>query len=108
MGTECYSTASEHGTLFVAQSGSSCPFLRTDLAPAAVDVVTPFCACGALTRCVPFEDDGSMQNVASKGEVQVIGWVVGEAERLHCRESVDCGEDVWDGWWLSPMDRGYR
>lgn len=51
---------------------------------------------GALPCAVGFEDDGTVEDVSAEREVQVRGWVGGEAEGLHGGEGVDGGEDFGD------------
>ncbi len=53
---------------------------------------------GALPCGVGFENDGAVEDVSPEREVQVGGWVGGEAEGLHGGEGVDGGEDFGD-WW---------
>ena len=67
-----------------------------------MDFGPPFCGCGAHASVdAGFVDYGAVEYVAAEGEVEVVCWVVGEAERFHFWETVDGCEDFGDGRWRS-------
>ena len=61
-----------------------------------MDLRPPFRRRSALTGHVGFIDYGSMKNIAAQGELKMICWVVGKAQRFHCGKFVDCCEYLRD------------
>lgn len=61
---------------------------------APVHLVAPFRAGGALAGVVRLVDDGFVEDVTAEWEVEVGVGVVGEVERFHCGEGVDCCGDL--------------
>ena len=78
-----------------------------------MDLTAPFRAGGALARAVGFKDDGTMEEVSTEGEAQLVLRVFGEAQGLHRWEVVDCdvqafflvysSGELWDEW-LMQLD----
>ena len=48
-----------------------------------------------MAGSVTFEDNGTVEDIFAKWEVEVVCWVGGEAQWLHGWEVVDGGEDIW-------------
>lgn len=68
-------------------------------------VAAPFGGGGALAFGVAFEDYGAVEDVFSEGEVEVGGWVGGEAEGFQVGEGVDCCEHCGEGrWWAAVRE----
>jgi len=65
MGTEGFTSATEHGGLSGAETGHTAAFLGTYFAMGAVDFVAVFGAGCSLAGCVALEDDGSMEDVST-------------------------------------------
>lgn len=63
-------TAPEHGTLSVAETGAAGALLGTNLTGRAGDFGPRLAGGGALTQGVTFKDDGSVEDVFAQREVQ--------------------------------------
>ena len=48
---------------------------------------------GARSRHVSFVDDCAVQYVPPRWEIEVVCWILFEAEGFERRESVNCGQD---------------
>jgi len=61
-----------------------------------MNLFAPFCGGRAKACPVGLEDDGAVQDVAASGKIEVIGWVVFEAERFEGWKGVDGSRDgLW-------------
>lgn len=78
-----HSSALEHRTLSGADSSHAGALLRPHFPAGAVNLATPLGARGSLSCFIAFEDDGAVEDVAAEGEVEFIGWVVGEGPGFH-------------------------
>ena len=73
----------------------SSSLLWTDLLVGSCDLESGLRVTATLAGSVTFEDNGTVEDIFAKWEVEVVCWVGGEAQWLHGWEVVDGGEDIW-------------
>lgn len=93
--------SSKHGRFLVAETRAASTLLGPDFAAGAVHVGAPFGGGGTQAGRVGFEDYGAVEEVFSKGEQEVCGWVVGEGDGFEGGEVVEGALDgLEEGvWW---------